>query len=55
MVLQAADKNRDGVLTIAEFAEQDRARVDETDQNQDGQVDETELNAGIKRLNEAKP
>ncbi len=55
MILQAADKNQDGVLTVDEFAEKDRARFDEADQNKDGQVDEAELDAGIKRLSEAKP
>ena len=43
------------MLTKDEFAEKDRDRFEEADLNQDGQVDETELDAGIKRLSEAKP
>ena len=53
-VIKQADKNGDGVLTVEEFAEKDRANFGAIDQNGDGKVDATELDAALKRLQEAK-
>jgi hypothetical protein len=52
-ILKLADKNQDGVLTKDEFSEKDQGRFDEADLNKDGEVNEAELDAGIKKLTEA--
>jgi len=54
-IIKLAEKNSDGVLTIDEYAEKDRQTFGVTDTNKDGKVDASELDAVIKRLEEAKP
>ena len=54
-ILKAADKNGDGVLTQDEFSENDRKDFEHVDLDKNGQVDEAELDAAIKKkLSEAK-
>ncbi len=55
IILKAADKNGDGVLTVDEFAENDRQKFADVDLDKNGQVDEAELDAEIKKkLSETK-
>jgi hypothetical protein len=55
MILKAADQNGDGVLTVDEFGEHDRPNFANVDLDKNGQVDEAELDAEIKKkLSEAK-
>ena len=53
-IVQAADKNGDGVLTLDEFAEKDRARFPTIDANDDGEVDAGEIDAALKAAGKAK-
>jgi len=54
-IIQLADKNDDGVLTIDEFAKKNQKQFEMADANQDGQVDASELDAALKRRAKAKP
>jgi len=54
-IIKIVDKNGDGVLTIDEYAEKDRHTFGATDTNQDGNVDARELDAVLKRLQDANP
>jgi multidrug resistance efflux pump len=53
-IIQRADKNGDGVLTIDEFAEKDRSRFEMIDTNKDGSVHASELDAALKSVKQAK-
>ena len=54
-ILNAADKNKDGVLTQDEFSEEERKNFETVDLNHDGRVDESELDTTIKKkLSETK-
>jgi len=52
-IIKLADKDGDGVLTIDEFAEEHRQYFGMTDTNKDGKVDASELDAAMKRLQNA--
>jgi multidrug resistance efflux pump len=52
-ILKLGDKNGDGVLTIDEYAEKDKQHFAGTDLNKDGKVDAAELDAVIKKMQEA--
>jgi hypothetical protein len=54
LIIKMADKNGDGVLTIDEYAEKDRRTFTVTDTNKDEKVDANELDAALKRLQDAK-
>ena len=53
-IIKKADKNDDGVLTIDEYAEKDRHTFGIADTNKDEKVDAGELDALLKRLQDAK-
>ncbi len=53
-LIKLADKNGDGVLTIDEYAEKDRHTFGIADTNKDEQVDAGEIDALLKRMQEAK-
>ena len=48
-ILKAADKNGDGVLTKDEFSDKDRKDFENVDQDNNGKVDASELDAVIKQ------
>ena len=52
-IIKMADKNSDGVLTIDEYAEKDKKHFPSTDLNGDEKVDANELDAMLKKLQEA--
>jgi len=54
-IVRFADKNGDGVLTIEKYAQKDRHTFGATDTNKDGNVDASELDAVLKRLQDANP
>ena len=54
-IIKFADKNGDGVLTIDEYAEKDRHTFGATDTDKDGNVDGSELDAVLRRLQDANP
>ena len=54
-IIKFADKNGDGVLTIDELAEKDRKSFGMADANKNGELDAGELDAAMKRQQEAKP
>ncbi|MEM8668375.1 MAG: efflux RND transporter periplasmic adaptor subunit [Planctomycetota bacterium] len=52
-VIAGGDKNGDGVLTIDEFSEKDKANFPKVDQDGDGKVTAKEIDAAMKALQEA--
>jgi Ca2+-binding EF-hand superfamily protein len=52
-IIKVADKNGDGVLTRDEFDDKSKLYFESTDANGDGEVDATEIDAGLKRLKES--
>jgi hypothetical protein len=54
-ILKLADKNKDGVLTVDEFAEKDRKKFELVDTNKDGKVEANELDAALNQAQKAKP
>ncbi len=54
VIIEKADKNSDGVLTIDECAEENRPFFRMADANKDEKVDAGELDAALKRLQDAK-